>query len=79
MIARTRGGGWPTQPVTDADNFVDLVWHGLEFRDGYSFTSAVYDAPGTYLGCCYLYPLGRRSRAMRHTHSLTMTSTSADG
>ena len=61
LIARTRGGGWPTEPVTEAFNFVDLVWHELEFRDGYSFTYAVYDTSGTYLGCCYLYPLGRRT------------------
>ena len=43
LIARTRGGGWPTEPVTAAVDFVDLVWHELEFRDGYSFTYAVYD------------------------------------
>jgi hypothetical protein len=61
LIARTRGGGWPTEPVTEEFNFVDLVWHELEFRDGYSFTYAVYDADGAYLGCCYLYPLGRRT------------------
>ena len=61
LIARSRGGGWPTEPVTEADNFVDLVWHELEFRDGYSFTYAVYDTGGAYLGCCYLYPLGRRT------------------
>jgi hypothetical protein len=61
LIARTRGGGWPTEPVTEAFNFVDIVWHELEFRDGYSFTYAVYDRSGTYLGCCYLYPLGRRT------------------
>jgi hypothetical protein len=61
LIARTRGGGWPTEPVTEAVDFVDLVWHELEFRDGYSFSYAVYDAGGVYLGCCYLYPLGRRT------------------
>ena len=61
LIARTRGGGWPTEPVTEEFNFVDLVWHELEFRDGYSFTYTVYDKAGTYLGCCYLYPLGRRT------------------
>ncbi len=33
----------------------------LDFREGYSFTYAVYDANGAYLGCCYLYPLGRRT------------------
>jgi hypothetical protein len=61
LITRTRGGGWPTEPVTHEVNFVDLVWHELEFRDGYSFSYAVYDAGGAYLGCCYLYPLGRRT------------------
>lgn len=61
LIARTRGGGWPTEAVTEAVNFVDLVWHELEFRDGYSFTYAVYDMGESYLGCCYLYPLGRRT------------------
>ncbi len=31
LIRRTRGG-WPTAAVTAADNYVDLVWHELEFR-----------------------------------------------
>jgi hypothetical protein len=61
LIQRTRGGGWPTEPVTEELNFVDLVWHELEFRDGYSFAYAVYDSDGGYLGCCYLYPMGRRT------------------
>ena len=61
LIQTTRGGGWPTEPVTEEFNFVDLVWHELEFRDGMSFTYAVYDADGGYLGCCYLYPMGRRT------------------
>jgi hypothetical protein len=61
LIARTRGGGWPTEPVTEEFNLVDIVWHELEFRDGYSFTYTVYNAEGSYLGCCYLYPLGRRT------------------
>ena len=52
IIRRTRGGGWPTSPVTADYNFVDLVWHECEFRDGGSFTYAVYDASGQYLGCC---------------------------
>jgi RimJ/RimL family protein N-acetyltransferase len=38
----------------------DLVWHEVEFRDGTSFTYAVFDNDGGYLGCCYLYPMGRR-------------------
>ena len=61
LIQRTRGGGWPTEPVSEEFNFVDLVWHELEFRDGISFAYAVYDAQDQYLGCCYLYPMGRRT------------------
>ena len=61
LIRRTRGGDWPTGPVTADFNYVDLVWHECEFRDGGSFTYAVYDASGQYLGCCYLYPMGRRT------------------
>jgi hypothetical protein len=60
LIQRTRGGGWPTEPVTPEFNYIDLVWHECEFREGYSFSYAVYDTEGQYLGCCYLYPLGRR-------------------
>ena len=61
LINRTRGGGWPTEPVTEEFNFVDLVWHELEFREGASFTYVIRKRDGTYLGCCYLYPLGRRT------------------
>jgi hypothetical protein len=61
LIQKTRGGGWPTEPVTEEQNFVDLVWHELEFREGISFSYAVYDAGGGYLGCAYLYPMGRRT------------------
>jgi len=60
LIRKTRGGGWPTEPVTEEFNYVDLVWHELEFRDGASLTYAVY-GPDGYLGCCYLYPMGRRT------------------
>jgi RimJ/RimL family protein N-acetyltransferase len=61
LIQRTRGGDWPTGPVTEDEDFVDLVWHECEFRENYSFSYAVYDAGGGYLGCCYLYPVGRRT------------------
>jgi hypothetical protein len=61
LIRRTRGGRWPTEPVTEDFNYVDLVWHEAEFRDGHSFTYAVYDTAAQYLGCCYLYPLGGRT------------------
>jgi hypothetical protein len=61
LIHRTRGGLWPTEPVTEDYNFVDLVWHELEFRERDSFAYAVYNTEPRYLGCCYLYPLGRRT------------------
>jgi hypothetical protein len=61
LIRRTRGGRWPTGPVTPEFNFVDLVWHELEFREGDSFTYVLRDAAGGYLGCCYLYPMGGRT------------------
>jgi hypothetical protein len=60
IIQRTRGGGWPTEAVSEDFNYVDLVWHELEFREGYSFTYAVYAVDQRYLGCCYLVPMGRR-------------------
>ena len=61
LIRRTRGGPWPTGPVTSEGNFVDLVWHECEFRDGGSYTYAVYHGQHGYIGCCYLYPLGGRT------------------
>jgi len=61
LIRRTRGGAWPGEAVSEEYNFVDLVWHEAEFRDGHSFTYAVYDSNGQYLGCCYLYPMGTRT------------------
>ena len=61
LIRRTRGGQWPEEPVTTDFNFVDLVWHECEFREGDSFSYVLRDADGGYLGCAYLYPLGRRS------------------
>lgn len=61
IIRRTRGGGWPSGPVSEEFDFVDLVWHECELRENYSFSYAVYDAAGEYLGCCYLYPMGRRT------------------
>ena len=61
LIRQTRGGGWPAEPVTEAFNYVDLVWHELEFRERDSFTYVLRDREGGYLGCCYLYPMGRRT------------------
>ena len=65
LIRRTRGGQWPTGPVSEEENFIDLVWHECEFRDGKSLTYVVRDTAGGYLGCCYLYPLGTRTRLDR--------------
>lgn len=62
IIRRTRGGAWPTEEVTEEFNFVDLVWHECEFRDGGSFTYVLRDADRGYLGCCYLYPMGGRTK-----------------
>lgn len=61
LIRRTRGGGWPTEPVTEDFNYVDLVWHECEFRDAGSYTYVLRRTDGGYLGCLYLYPLGRRT------------------
>lgn len=61
LIRRTRGGDWPPAQITEEFNFVDLVWHEAEFREGFSYSYAVYDTEGGYLGCCYLYPMGRRT------------------
>ena len=77
LIRRTRGGSWPTEPVTEDFNFIDLVWHECEFRDGKSFTFAIYRNDDTYLGCCYFYPMGVRSRSP--PTALCTTSTSAGG
>jgi RimJ/RimL family protein N-acetyltransferase len=60
LIRRTRGGTWPTEEI--AEDFVDLVCHEAEFRDGGSYAYAVYDTNDRYLGCCYLYPRGRRTQ-----------------
>lgn len=61
LIRRTRGGGWPTEPVTAECDYMDLVWHETEFREGYSYSYVVRDLDGSYIGCAYLYPMGRRT------------------
>jgi len=60
LIRETRGGAWPTGPVTEDGNYVDLVWHECEFRDGKSFTYCLEAAGLGYIGCAYLYPMGVR-------------------
>ena len=61
LIRATRGGSWPEGPVTEDQNYMDLVWHELEHREGLSFSYALYERGENYLGCCYLYPMGRRT------------------
>ncbi|MGW0229275.1 GNAT family N-acetyltransferase [Actinopolymorpha singaporensis] len=60
LIRRTRGGSWPTRPVTLEGNYVDLVWHEAEFRDDKSYTYVLTNPHHGYIGCVYLYPLGVR-------------------
>ena len=60
LIRATRGGRWPSEPVSEEHNYVDLVWHELEFREGDSLTYVLRDSARGYLGCCYFYPMGRR-------------------
>jgi hypothetical protein len=62
IIRRTRGGSWPAEEITEEFNFVDLVWHEAEFRDGRSYAYVVYDTNDRYLGCCYLNPMGGRTQ-----------------
>jgi hypothetical protein len=61
LIRRTRGGDWPTEPVTHDFNYVDAVWHECEFRDHKSFTYVLRTADGDYMGCAYFYPIGMRT------------------
>jgi hypothetical protein len=60
LIRRTRGGAWPSGPVTPEGNYVDLVWHEAEFRDDTSYTYVLTTVDHAYIGCLYLYPLGLR-------------------
>ena len=77
LIRRTRGGDWPSEPVTAEGNYVDLVWHECERRDEKSFTYVLTSSELGYLGCLYLYPVGVRRRSP--TTCSTTTSTSAGG
>lgn len=42
IIQRTRGGSWPTGPVTEDYNYVDLVWH----EKPYYSNAVIPDLPG---------------------------------
>jgi hypothetical protein len=62
LIRRTRGGDWPDGPVTPEFDLADLIWHEVEFREGFSFSYVLRDLGGGYLGCVYLYPMGFRTQ-----------------
>lgn len=61
LIRKTRGGNWPSEPVTEDFDLLDLAWHEREFRDGTSFAYVVYNDKNEYIGCVYLYPMGLRT------------------
>ena len=61
LIKRTRGGSWPSKPVSEEFDFLDLAWHEREFRDAESFAYVIYSKAGQYIGCFYLYPVGTRT------------------
>lgn len=61
IIRQTRGGSWPSEPVSEEFDLLDLAWHEREFRDSQSFAYVVYDGNGRYIGCFYLYPMGVRT------------------
>lgn len=50
LIQQTRGGTWPTEPVSEDYDFVDLVWHEFEFREGSSFPTSSAMAPAPTSG-----------------------------
>lgn len=60
LIRETRGGKWPTEPVTEEEIIVDEYWHECEFRDRKSFSYILTSADLGYIGCAYLYPMGVR-------------------
>ena len=61
LIRKTRGGSWPSEPVTEDFDLLDLAWHEREFRDGTSFAYVIYNDQEEYIGCVYLYPMGVRT------------------
>jgi len=61
LIRKTRGGSWPAQPVTEAEDLLDLAWHEREFIDGSSYAYVVYNKDNQYIGCFYLYQMGYRT------------------
>ncbi len=61
IIRKTRGGSWPSEPVNEDFDLLDLAWHEREFRDGTSFAYVIYNDKCDYIGCFYLYPMGVRT------------------
>jgi hypothetical protein len=61
IIRQTRGGSWPSEPLSKDFDLLDLAWHEREFCDSDSFAYVVYDTASRYIGCFYLYPMGHRT------------------
>ena len=64
LIRRTRGGDWPAEAVSREFDYVDLVWHEQEFREGSSFSYAVYDTGNQYLRLLLPVPDGEAHPAV---------------
>jgi hypothetical protein len=63
LIRRTRGGPWPTEPVSAEFDYVDLVWHECEFRERDS-SATPCTTPGEHISAaatCIRWAGARRS------------------
>mmetsp|Transcript_21858 Transcript_21858/g.33639 ORF Transcript_21858/g.33639 Transcript_21858/m.33639 type:complete len:509 (-) Transcript_21858:1692-3218(-) len=60
----TRADTWPSENLTQDEDYEDLRRHDSEFDYNLAFAYAVYDTfsekeklePGKYIGCCYINP-----------------------
>jgi hypothetical protein len=74
LIRRTRGGDWPKEPVTPELNYVDLVWHECEFREGFSFSYAIRHSEGTTSGAPTSIPWAVAPSSTKPSSATTSTS-----
>ena len=61
LIGRTRGGGWPTGPVTRGGELRRSRLARARVQGGNVVRLRRAPADGAYLGCGYLYPMGQRT------------------